>query len=335
MAKTKNVRIKILATGLAIGSCIVPLQAQAKTPFSQIVVFGDSLSDTGNTFQATGIPPSPPYSEGRFSNGPVWIDYLADNLGLSSDRRTNYAFGGATTGKNNTTAPLPPNTPPLPGLHQQLENFKAKHTKADRRALYVIWVGANDYLGGRVTDPFVPVNNITLAVSTLAERGARHILVVNLPDLGRIPATRNNQEIANNLNALTQFHNTGLAATLQVLNKRTNTNIVSVDVNSLFRRAIANPSEFGLTNVTDTCLTQTSVCSNPNEYLFWDNLHPTTGVHALVGELALSSLKSASTSKSSSESSSSESSTAGLNAFVLATLGTAAGTTVSLYKNKR
>ncbi|WP_146149906.1 SGNH/GDSL hydrolase family protein, partial [Chroococcidiopsis sp. CCALA 051] len=194
----------------------------------------------------------------------------------------------------------------------------------------VIWVGANDYLGGGVTDPFVPVNNITSAVSTLAERGARHILVVNLPDLGRIPATRNNQEIANTLNALTQFHNTGLAATLQVLDKRTNTNIVSVDVNSLFRRAIANPSEFGLTNVTDTCLTQTSVCSNPNEYLFWDNLHPTTGVHALVGELALSSLKSASTAKSSSESS-----TAGLNAFMLATLGTAAGTTVSLYKNKR
>ncbi|MDZ4872598.1 MAG: Phosphatidylcholine-sterol acyltransferase [Chroococcidiopsis cubana SAG 39.79] len=332
MAKKENVRIKILATGLAIGSCIVPLQAQAKTPFSQIVVFGDSLSDTGNTFQATatGIPPSPPYSEGRFSNGSIWIDYLVDNLGLSRDRLTNYAFGGATTGKNNTTAPLPPNTPPLPGLQQQLENFKARHPKADRRALYVIWVGANDYLGGGVTDPFVPVNNITSAVSTLAERGARHILVVNLPDLGRIPATRNNQEIANTLNALTQFHNTGLAATLQVLDKRTNTNIVSVDVNSLFRRAIANPSEFGLTNVTDTCLTRTSVCSNPNEYLFWDNLHPTTGVHALVGELALSSLKSASTAKSSSESS-----TAGLNAFMLATLGTAAGTTVSLYKNKR
>jgi phospholipase/lecithinase/hemolysin len=314
MAKNKSVRKQILVTGFALCAMLLPLTAQAKTPFSQIVIFGDSLSDTGNTFQATGIPPSPPYFQGRASNGPLWVEYLADDLGLSSDRRTNYAFLGATSGKDNT-APLPPNTPPLPGLQQQLKNFKAQNTKADRRALYVIWVGANDYLGGGVTDPFVPVNNITSAVSTLASYGAKNILVVNLPDLGRIPATRNNVETANNLNALTQFHNVGLAATLKVLSRKTDTNIVSVDVNSLFRRAIANPSEFGLTNVTDACLTQAGVCSNPNAYLFWDNLHPTTGVHALVGELALSSLKSASTSKSTSESS------AGFDLLALGSVG--------------
>lgn len=296
MINNTKLRKQILATGFALCSTLLPLKAQTTTNFSQIVVFGDSLSDTENTFAATAtqLPPSPPYFEGRASNGLLWVEYLADDLGLSRDRRQNYAFFGATSGKDNT-APLPANAPILPGLQQQLENFKAKNSKADPKALYVIWVGANDYLGSEQTDPFVPINNISSAVSTLARSGAKNFLVVNLPDLGRIPATKDNIEVASNLNALSQFHNLGLRATLKVLSQKTDLNIVSVDVNSLFRRAIANPAEFGLKNVTDACLTQAGVCSNPNEYLFWDNVHPTTGVHELVGELALSNLNSEST----------------------------------------
>lgn len=309
MAKKKSVRKQVLATGIAIASCWVPSQVQAAS-FSQIVVFGDSLSDTGNMFEATGIPPSPPYYEGRFSNGPVWVDYLAEDLGLSSDRRTNYAFGGATTGSENTTQ-LPASVPPLPGLQQQLNSFTATNTTADPNALYVVWAGANDYLGGNITDPTVPVNNLTSTVSTLSNYGAKNILVANLPDLGQIPATSNNPQIAGNLNVLSEFHNIGLTNSLDILSQQTDTNIISLDVNSLFRRAIANPSEFGLTNVTDACLTQAGVCSNPNQYLFWDTIHPTTVVHELVGEAALSSLKSEAVPEP----------TVGLGILALATLG--------------
>jgi len=317
MAKKKSVRKQILATGFAIASYFVPLQAQAAS-FSQIVVFGDSLSDTGNTFEATGIPPSPPYYEGRFSNGPVWVDYLADDLGLSSDRRTNYAFGGATTGSENTTQ-LPAGVPSLPGLQQQLDSFTTTNTTADPNALYVVWAGSNDYLGGNITDPTIPVSNLTSTVTTLSNYGAKNILVANLPDLGQIPATSNNPQIAGNLNVLSEFHNFGLTNNLDSLSQQTDTNIISLDVNSLFKRAIANPSEFGLTNVTDACLTQAGVCSNPNEYLFWDDFHPTTGVHELVSEAALSSLESKAVPEP----------TAGLGMLALATFG------VYLYKKKQ
>ncbi len=69
----------------------------SNSPFSKLYVFGDSLSDPGNIYNSTTfvqpfdwllgfdipvIPPSP-YYEGRYSNGPIWADYLAEDLGLT------------------------------------------------------------------------------------------------------------------------------------------------------------------------------------------------------------------------------------------------------------
>lgn len=279
---------QIFTTGFVLFSFLLPLKATAAS-FSQLYVFGDSLSDTGNSFQATGIPPSPPYFDGRFSNGPVWVEYLADDLGLSQNQLTNYAFGGANTGSANTTIP---GVQGLPGLEQQIDSFTAANTSADPNALYVVWAGANDYLSGNTINPAVPVNNLSTAVSSLANSGAENIVVVNLPDLGKIPATSSDPLISSTLNTVSAVHNAGLSASLDVLSQQTDTNIIQVDVNSLFNRAIAIPAEFGFTNVTDACLTDNSVCSNPNEYLFWDTIHPTTKAHQLVGELAFSAIES-------------------------------------------
>ena len=278
---------QILTTGFVIFSFLLPLKATAAS-FSQLYVFGDSLSDTGNSFNATGIPPSPPYDQGRFSNGPVWVDYLASDLGLSAQQQTNYAFGGATSGSDNNT----PGGQGLPGLQQQIDSYKATNTSADANALYVVWAGANDYLGGNATNPSVPVNNLSTAVSTLASSGAKNIMVVNLPDLGKLPITNGNIQTASVLSAATQAHNSGLSASLDLLSQQTNTNIIPLDVNSLFNQAIAQPQSFGFTNVTDACLTSAGVCNNPNEHLFWDDFHPTTVAHQFVGDLAFSAVES-------------------------------------------
>lgn len=85
---------------------LFPSQAMAAV-FSKIYGFGDSLSDTGNVnqlvLQATGgtltFPPSPPYDGGRFSNKKIWLELLAERLGLPL---VNSSFGGATTGDQNT-----------------------------------------------------------------------------------------------------------------------------------------------------------------------------------------------------------------------------------------
>lgn len=277
---------QIVTTGFVLFSFMLPLKATAAT-FSQIYVFGDSLSDTGNLYNATGIPPSPPYYQGRFSNGPVWTEYLASDLGLTPQQQTNYAFGGANTGIDNSTSP----GAQIPSLQQQINSFKATNTSADSNALYVVWAGADDYLGG-VTNPAVPVNNLSTAVNSLADYGAKNIMVLNLPDLGKLPGTSGNTQVSTGLSALSQAHNSGLAANLNLLSQQSNVNIIPVDVNSLFNQAIASPSQFNFTNVTDACLTQTSVCSNPNQYLFWDDIHPTTAAHELVGELAFTSVES-------------------------------------------
>src|SRR5262245_1866124 len=72
-------------------------------PFSNLVVFGDSLSDVGNISNATfGTNPGPYYWNGRFSNGPVYTETLATGLGLPAMARStaggnDYAYGGAQT----------------------------------------------------------------------------------------------------------------------------------------------------------------------------------------------------------------------------------------------
>ncbi len=270
-----------LITGLPTAAFSASLSSQS---YDEIYVFGDSLSDVGNLFNATGIPPSPPYFEGRASNGPLWVEYLANNLGATS---TNLAFGGAYTGTNNI---FTSGMHSLPGLQQQINGFTATNTSADPNALYVLWAGANDYLYAGITDPTVPVNNLSTAVSSLADYGAKNIMVVNLPDLGKLPLRNVDSQISSGLNALTEAHNLGLAANLDSLSQKSDINIIPVDVNSLFNEVITAPGEFGFTNVTDSCLSV--ACANPDEFLFWDDIHPTTTAHELVGELAVSALKS-------------------------------------------
>lgn len=276
----------------------------------QIYVFGDSYSDVGHSLKATGIPPSPPYSNGSYSNGLVWWEYLAIKLGAIS---TNFAFAGATTGRDNAFNPdspqglvpyfagtlaaklgtIIPDLHGLPGLQQQINAFTATNTSADSNALYVIWTGVNDYVGTRVTDPTVPVNNLSIAVTSLAAAGAKNIMVFNLQDLGKLPGPRIASQISTCLSTLTSAHNSELAATLDGLSQKlgSDINVIPVDASSLFNRIIAAPGGFGFTNVTDSCLTEFGVCDSPDEYFFWDDFHPTTAGHKLVAELVFSALE--------------------------------------------
>ena len=279
---------QLVTAGFVLFSLIFPQKASAAI-FSQIYTFGDSLSDTGNAYKATAsqLPPSPPYFEGRFSNGPVWVEYLAKSLGL---KQTNFAIGGANTDSKNTL--IPGNPLNLPGLEQQINNFTTANPTADKDGLYIVWAGSNDYLGGGVTNPTQPVTNLANAVTSLANVGAKNIMVVNLPDLGKLPGTSGDSQTSLGLSTLTGFHNSGLNTTLAALSQQPGINIIPVDVNSLFNRAIASKEEFGFTNVTDSCLnlaTQT-ICSNPDKYLFWDAIHPTTRVHSLIAETALAAV---------------------------------------------
>ncbi|NEN92506.1 MAG: SGNH/GDSL hydrolase family protein [Okeania sp. SIO3H1] len=261
--------------------------------FSDIYVFGDSLSDTGNAFVATGglLPPSPPYFEGRISNGPLWIETLAPQLELTSNPSLNFAVNGATTGfVNDTNNLLPEGTPPLLiGLQTQIDNFIAETPETDPDALYVVWAGANDYLGGSTQDVQSSVGNLSVAVNKLASIGARNFMLPNLPDLGLTPFGQSlPPEQQQGLSLLSDGHNSGLAATSQILEQDPNINIISPDFRTIFDDVIVNPTDFGFTNVTDNFLASGAI--NPDDFLFFDDIHPTTNAHNFVADTAIKSI---------------------------------------------
>ncbi|MEH1889268.1 MAG: SGNH/GDSL hydrolase family protein [Nostoc sp.] len=278
-----------LRTGLALLIFIMVVAAKFmdKThPITELYVFGDSLSDTGMVFRATGgmYPPNPTYYQGRYSNGRVWIEYLAESLHLSSKQTNNFAYGGATTGSVGNSY--------VPSLLNQVQSFTQTHQKTNSDALFVLWAGANDYLQG-VSSATVPVKNLTTAINSLTDVGAKKILVGNLPDLGHLPATRTSTNSVN-LSALTQAHNQGLRRSLKILSQQhSDLEIVVLDANTLYRDAIANPAAFNFTNVTSPCLSGSSICSNPDQFLFWDGIHPTAAAHRIIGKTAFSTIQEA------------------------------------------
>ncbi len=325
----------ILSIGITLLPLMLPLVASVTT-FDRMYVFGDSLSDSGNVFNVTKaqnrldstipiVPPNPPYFQGRSSNGLVWVDYLANNLGVNlipstdlavdspititsnneigvnflfhgatSNQSVNFAFGGATSGLEHAS------DSPFPGLLKQIQTFtddlSVNKQFADPEALYIIWAaGSNDYRFGNLSGS-VFAENVSKGVTSLFEAGARNIIVLNVPDLGKTPFARNlDSDTANNLTQLSQVYNTSLATSLNKLSQTLpGVNLIPFDVNAIFAEAIANPAKFGFTNVTEACLDEATLqtCNNPNHYLFWDNIHPTTKAHAILSNLVLEKLKS-------------------------------------------
>jgi thermolabile hemolysin len=250
----------------------------------QLYVFGDSLSDTGTVFRSTGgmYPSDPPYFKGRYSNGLIWVEYLARQLSI--EHVSNVACGGATTAGDYVNM--------VPGLLSQVKSFHQANGHADGEALYILWAGANDYLQG-INDTARPVANIVEAIATLSTMGAQKILVANLPNLGHLPATRSSGN-ANLLSHLTETHNVGLRRSLKQLQQQySHLQLVIMDAHRLYEEAITQPKSFGFTHVTQAYLAETHPTGDPEKFLFWDSIHPTTAAHRHLAEAALSAIKAA------------------------------------------
>lgn len=247
------------AVSVSLASLLLISATSYAAPISNVNVFGDSLSDSGALGILAGgsFCPPPPYDGCRLSNGPVWVELLADGLGLSADTAygggTNYAIGGQRTDEV---------------LNAQIPTFLFNNGfVADPDALYVIWAGGNDFLQD-ASDPATSVENLINSILGLSAAGAMDFLIPNLAALDPW-AFAFNAQLENALNQLV-----GL-------------NIIQFDVFSLFLDIVTNPVDYGLTNVTDPCLTDISLCVNPDEYLLWDTVHPTAAGHAIIAAAAL------------------------------------------------
>jgi phospholipase/lecithinase/hemolysin len=243
---------------------------QERPTFDHLVVFGDSLSDMGNA--------------GRFSNGPVWVEQLAEMLKLpltASERGgQNFAVGGARVEAGPQS------------LRAQVEEF-LKQPRPSGRTLYVIWGGGNDVLTSigepdatsKVNAAAASLKNV---LADLIAHGASDLLVPNLPDVSLTPEVQ-----AHGTKAITEGRRLSLGfneaveqSLSDLIHSSTSFRLYRLDVAAMAERARKDPASYGFINISTPC----HASARCEKYLFWDEIHPTTEAHGHLAAAALRAL---------------------------------------------
>lgn len=247
--------------------------------------------------------PDGSYARGghHVTNGATWIEQFARGKGLSGNARpalrnvglnaSNYAVGGARAA----------DYPCRFNLSDQLAVYQQDFPEVTDNTLFIFELGGNDVRDALAAqDPSLiaeALGNINSAVQMLYSQGARHFLLVNVPAIGATPAVKMLDDqfggvgfIINAANNLTQAFNanlaqlqTGLNAGLPAIDVRT------LDLYALLNSIIDNPADYGITNTNDACVTPAVApykCKKPDNYLFWDGIHPTKVVHDIMAQKA-------------------------------------------------
>lgn len=287
----------------SLSLCTATLAASAAGSYSSLVVFGDSLSDSGNNalllapvFGGT-LPPvvissdaaysQIPSAAGTYSNGMVWTQYFAQSLGLplapSIAGGTNFAFGGAQTGANGNDIPGIPGFPF--SMRTQLNSYlAATGNVADPGALYVVAGGGNNVRAAlEAIGAGADVNATAAAtvasyaadmaglVADLRVAGAQHVLVLNTPNFGLTP-------LANALGASTLATQLSFAMDSALAGALTGSGAQTFDMFSFLTGVVSAGPLSGFSNWTNACAAAINAC-DLNTSLFWDGIHPTTLAH--------------------------------------------------------
>ena len=288
-----KIAIKMLSALLLTALTLVGCGGSKSTgSYSQIVVFGASLSDNGNAVSIVpGLFPGAPYYPGRASNGLLWIDVVAAELGNSVNPfvngGSNYAVGGARTCAISGTS-----INPFDMCYQTTLYLTGVLNKADASALYVvdaasvgnnIFAVINNGLPGSVVTAEAPAD-IAKIMDRLYSAGARKFLVTNAPDVGATPRGRELPSPAT-ATALSNGFNGGLNN--ELANFRASHAGADVRLAD-FKSAVAITA--GFTNTTDPCVVNLVACATPDTYTYWDNLHPTAATGRNMAKAALAVL---------------------------------------------
>ena len=286
--------------------------AHAKN-YTKIVVFGDSLSDTGNLAHLTEekygvrVPgPIADYTDGRFTDGfdtvpaaqnyfGVWVEQFAASLPSrpeirnSLDGGTDYAYGFATTGSGTTVFAFGPSNSlfvQVNNIGQQITDYLATDPKINDSTLFVVWGGANDLLNAKSQNDIVNAAiQQTLNIQRLIDAGASQFIVANLPPLGLVPRFNGSPATSIPATEASALFNSWLATGISALRNlypHRNMTIFELDAFTLFNQIVASPPSFSLTNATAP--SQGILAAHPDTFLFWDDLHPTTRGHNILAD---------------------------------------------------
>jgi phospholipase/lecithinase/hemolysin len=298
---------------------VLCVASTAHAAFSGLYIFGDSLSDPGNNAIVLNpgvTPPSAitsnffvpefPYTPSlQYSNGDVWSHAFAQALGLSAmpvlAGGTNFAFGGARTGPLNPNGLLDPGAFP-PSLLTQVATFLgATGGVAPSTALYVIAGGGNNARSALEAIAKDPANALAIIgdasqayaadvkamVDSLQQGGATDIIVWNTPNLGLAPAVLSQPAPPPGFPTASQTGTLVSATMNQALAVALagEDGVTTFDLFGLLTAINANPAAYGFSNATDACGAVPG-CA-PNDYLFWDGIHPTAAGHRVLANAML------------------------------------------------
>jgi phospholipase/lecithinase/hemolysin len=279
---------------------LAPVNAFDFSRFERLVVFGDSLSDNGNAFAldpSSFQPPTPPYFMGRFSNGPIWVDYFPSvarsvaHFGTvtaffaaqhPNGHATDFAIGGATSGQLNLQ------------IGAYVTSLGGQRAPGD---LCVIWIGANDFAAGLAAgslDPRATVENIRAGIDQLSSAGVKTFIVINIPDIALTPQVKAVPTIVQGARQFVFTVNTLLQVELLPYSWLHRISVEIVDINRIFIPLVLNPGRFGFTNSSGFALDPSTGGgdTNQNDYVFWDGFHPTTRVHQIAAEFIFKEIAS-------------------------------------------
>ncbi len=277
---------------------LAPLnRTYAQSNFSRLIVFGDSLSDTGN-LAIVDLPV--PYFDNRISDGPVLADLLAREIGSNAER-SGHLFGNAVgfnyaVAGGNILGNDPEDLTPQVSAYLQRVN-----DAADTSALYLVFMGGNDLRGLR-SQPSLSaaqsqiasiVEELNFNLRRLVNAGARHFIVPNVANIGRIPETltREVQEpgISARAENYTQLYNNAVSQMLQAYQQDSRFTLVEFDLFSAFEFVLNNPDQFGFTSVTQGCFDPSSfdveiecVLFGFERRAFFDALHPSSATNQIT-----------------------------------------------------
>ena len=285
------------------------MHAQTLPSFSRIVVFGDSLSDVGNLrhrMEERGV--SYPggefnYSDGRLTNSTdtdpasdqysgVWHEQLARSfLNMPSstpslDGGADFAFGGATTQAGTRDYSIIDVlglevTVTIDNMGRQVHDYITNRT-VDSAALFAVWGGGNDLFDNdSSSNVSATAGRMAMMISKLANAGARRFLVPNVPPLGGLPRYSGDPVARDAKNRASADYRSQLNASLDsvvstLAAQGIDIEIDRLDVWSLFVRFVSDPARYGFTDMMTPAQGEDV---DPDKYLFWDDIHPTTAGH--------------------------------------------------------
>ena len=274
---------------------------------SNLLIFGDSLSDMGNAKNSIlDVPDVPPYWNNRFSNGKVWIDYISEFYGVSttigsgSQPGDNRAFGGSQTGQGYSYIVLP-------NVGTQINNYLTDvQSNIPSDTIVSLWAGGNDFLYGTANSEII-IANIESHIRQIVAAGVNELIIPNLPPLEKTPeGLSRSQNQQNEMNSEIILYNSNLQDLVNELENELGIKIHHIDAWTAFNQVVRNKQSLGISNTHEAacsdssgiiisiflpiCDDSSSLVSNVDEYLFFDKAHPTRVMHKFISQLVIEAI---------------------------------------------